>query len=353
MDHLHYLINSLDKEKMLEAIESFPRQIKEAYDIARVVTLKLEGKNIQQVVILGMGGSAIGGEVTVGLSQKFSKIPMFINRDYDVPRWVNASTLVVAVSYSGGTEETLSALDVAIKQGAQLLIVSSGGQISDIAKKQKADLITIPDGLQPRAAFGFLFLAQITALWKLGLIDIPLDIWMEDAVKEATFRTHQYSPDEIGGHAYSIARDLHEKIVAVFSGPGFLAPIAARWKGQICENAKTLAYHYQYPEMNHNEIVGWKQNPELLKNIAVVHLVGEDEDHYRVIARMDKTGQMLAHYAGGVYFFHTQGENLLSKIFSLVQLGDYVSYYLALLNNENPTPVEAIGVLKAHLATIR
>lgn len=351
VNHLQHLVATLDRQNMLEHLKNFPQHLQTAYELVDKHTFKTPTKSINQVVILGMGGSAIGGEMSVGLAHDYGKVPFFIFRNYQIPSWVDQNTLVVAVSYSGNTEETLSALNQAIARKAAFIAITSGGKLSEIALAAGVDTIIVPGGLPPRAAFGYLFMAQITTFWKLGLMNLAMDKWIRNIVQEAEFNIHPLLPCEVGGRAFELARALENKLPIIYTGPGVLAPVGIRWKGQISENAKMLAYHNVYPEMNHNEIVGWRQMPDLLNKIVVVHLQDEDDDE-RVSVRMDKTGRMISRLSGGIYYLQTHGSNVVSRMLSLVQLGDFTSFYLALLNQEDPTPVVAIDELKAYLATV-
>lgn len=351
VNHLQHLVSTLDTQNMMAHLTQFPQQLQTAFDLAESHHYKVKVDKIRQVVILGMGGSAIGGEMSVGLSHDYGKVPFFIFRNYRVPVWVDEHTLVVAVSYSGNTEETLSALNQAMQSKVPFLAITSGGKLAEAAEKAGADVIQVPGGLPPRAAFGYLFMAQLTAYWKLGLMSLPMDEWIGAIVEEAEFNLHPLLPVNVGGRAFELARALENNLPLIYTGPGILAPVGIRWKGQISENAKMLAYHNVYPEMNHNEIVGWRQMPELLSQIVVIHLQDEDDDE-RVTLRMDKTGRMISRLSGGIYYLQSHGSNVISRILSLVQLGDFISYYLALLNREDPTPVVAIDELKAYLAAV-
>lgn len=351
VNHLQHLVSTLDAQNMLAHLTQFPQQLQTAFDLAQAHKYKVKVDNIRQVVVLGMGGSAIGGEMSVGLSHDYGKVPFFIFRNYRIPAWVGEHTLVVAVSYSGNTEETLSALAGAATKNAPFMAITSGGKLAEEAERAGADVIKVPGGLPPRAAFGYLFMAQITAFWKLGLMNLAMDAWIHTIVQEAEFNIHPLLPESVGGRAFELARALEKSLPIIYTGPGILAPVGIRWKGQISENAKMLAYHNVYPEMNHNEIVGWRQMPELLSQMVVIHLQDEDDDE-RVTLRMDKTGRMISRLSGGIFYLQSHGSNVVSRILSLVQLGDFISYYLALLNREDPTPVVAIDELKAYLAAV-
>ncbi len=352
MKPLQRLISRFDREDMLQHLRNFPQHLREAYDNAKASPLNVKAKTVENILILGMGGSAIGGEMVQALALRYGTRPFFLLRDYTLPAWVTAKTLVVAVSYSGNTEETLSAATAATLKGAPVVGISSGGKLSELIKEVGGDVFKVPPSLPPRAAFGYLFTTQLVLFQRLGLLDLPLDQWLPATHRLAKHLVQTYGPAKLGGRAYNMARDLQDKLVVIYAGAQLLAPVAARWKGQLCENAKHLAYHSLYPEMNHNEIVGWEQNPDLLKRIAIIHLQDE-EDHERVLARMDKTSQMIAPLAGSLHFCHSEGQNPLARMISLVQLGDWVSYYLALLHEVDPTPVEPITKLKAYLATLK
>jgi glucose/mannose-6-phosphate isomerase len=264
---------------------------------------------------------------------------------------VDDSTVVFILSYSGNTEETLSAYVQAKEKGAKLIAISSGGILKERAQKDKVTFIEIPQGLPPRCALGYLSIIPLCILAKLGLVeDKAYAIQQAAKVLEVLGKT-KLNP-RIGQKdniAKYIAGKLVNKFAVVYSSSIQFDVTATRLRCQLNENAKALASSHLFPEMNHNEIVGW-QNPEkLLKNFTVV-MLRDKLMHPRVAKRMDITSSMLKKEGVSIIEIWSRGEDLLSRIFSLIYIGDFISFYLALLYGLDPTPVERVTYLKNELA---
>lgn len=324
---------------MEELIKGFGTQMRTAMNIGRGAVLTQPEHEIRNVLLIGLGGSAFGGEITRNYIAQQCKVPFNIVRDYEVPAYVSENTLLIASSYSGNTEETLSALESALPKGPKVVCVTSGGKIKDIATENGFDCIDLPGGYPPRTAAGFSILQQLYVMRGLGLIaDFEQDL--EAAVQAIEgFSDHD--------DARLIADQVHKKIPILYSSPAFES-IAIRWRQQFEENAKHIAFHHVIPEMNHNELVGWK-NPEALLEDCVVLLIRSEHDHSRSAIRMDISSEIIGDYAD-VVEIRAVGDSHLEQLFFLLHLGDWVSYYLALRNEEDPMPVKVIDFLKSELA---
>jgi glucose/mannose-6-phosphate isomerase len=333
---------------MRELLEAFPAQFAAASE--RALRLELPTPTeIRNVVLTGLGGSAIGGDVIRTAMDEHLRVPFAVNRDYRLPRFVSGSTLVFACSYSGNTEETLHAYGEARKLGAPIICIASGGRLAAVARADGCPLIELPAGMQPRAALGYSSILLLGALRAVGLVPDPSEALAETASLLSNLAgRYGLEIPESRNKAKSIARTLAGRIVAVYGSSGLLEAAATRWRSQLEENAKNLAFHHVLPEMNHNELVGWKFPEEALSRIAVVFLRDAGE-HSQVRKRFEETIETIRQNAAVVHEVWSEGRSLLARLFSVIYLGDYVSLYAAWLNRVDPTPVEAIESLKRKL----
>lgn len=309
-------------------------------------------RQYHNIIVTGLGGSAIGGDIlrTYGLLK--ANIPIMVNRDYDMPGYVNQDSLVLAVSYSGNTEETLSAYRQAVKQGAAVVAVTSGGKLAEMAEYDGCAVLKVPGGLSPRAATGYLFAPLALVLQDLALVaGATLDL--EETVEILQTVREQIHPGvELPDNpARVIARELKDSLPIIWGSSMHTEIAAMRWKAQINENSKAPAYFNIFPELNHNEIVGFDAPADLLKRMVVV-MLRDPEDHPRVQKRMQITRSIIENKVKKVIEIESQGQSFLAKFYSLAYIGDYASFYLALEYGINPTPVETIDYLKAELAKV-
>ncbi len=341
-----------DRYGMLEIIEALPEQCAEAVSIgARFKLPKGFRSRYKNIVITGLGGSAIGADILRSYVAGEIRVPFFVNRHYRLPNFVDKDSLVIVSSYSGNTEETLSAYKDAGAKSARRLVITSGGKLGVIAKRDNVPVISIPGGLPPRCALGFSFFPLLITLSKLGMIkDKTKDISQTISLLGDIRRTR------LGGRvsgrkntAKSIASALYGKYPVVYGGQDNMDSVVTRWRGQFEENAKTLATTHLFPEMDHNEIMGWENPKKLLKDFVVI-ILRDRSDHPRVAKRMDVTKKVIEMQGVKVIEVYSMGKDLLSRIFSLVYIGDLTSYYLAMMNRVDPTPVERIEYLKKELA---
>ncbi|MCX6133264.1 MAG: bifunctional phosphoglucose/phosphomannose isomerase [Ignavibacteriales bacterium] len=341
-------VKRVDPTAMYSWIRDFPLQAEDAVRIAQKARLTIRPKGITSIVLAGMGGSAIGGDLVRSYLSAELKIPFAVSRSYTLPAYVGRSTLVVVSSYSGNTEETLSCYREAIRRRAHVLCITTGGVVERLARKYKHSVIKVPPGLQPRAALGYSFFPLLVALAAMGFIrSQQRDI--KEAISGLKFRSQIYrDPGSSGNLPLKVAQRLHGRLPIFYSASDHLDAVNVRWRGQISENAKQLAFGHVLPEMNHNEIVGWKVDRALMKNMTVVFL-RDRGTHPRVQLREEITRKIIKAYASDVLVVSSEGRSLLARIISLVYVGDWVSYYLAILNKQNPTPVTVIEYLKNEL----
>ncbi len=340
---------AMDPQGMHSLIAAFPSQFRSASAAALSLSLR-PPTHIGNIVIAGLGGSAIGGDVVRSAAGKELRVPLVVCRDYGLPGFVDRSTLVFACSYSGNTEETLSAYQEALRCGASTVCITSGGQLAQMASRDGVSLVPIPPGMPPRAALGYSSIALLGCLRASGLIqDVKMPLAEASALIDSL--AVRYGADEPVSRnpAKAMAEALHGKVVVVYAASGLLEAAAARWRGQIEENAKNLASHHHLPEMNHNEILGWECPGEGLHGFGVVFL-RDRHDHPKIQRRFDLTIEIVRKRAPTVHEVWSEGESPLGRLFSILYLGDFVSFYLALLNGVDPTRIDAIDFLKRELS---
>ena len=325
--------------------------MEEAIAIGNKIQVPDEHKNADRIIISGLGGSAIGGDLLRSVLHYECKIPIFVNRNYFLPQFADKNTLVIISSYSGGTEESLSAYEDAVKKGCKIVCISSGGHLSLLAKNNGKVLIKVPGGLQPRCALGYSFFPMLILMNKLGLIEDKTEQIFK-IVNIVNSRAIAYSDlDEKNNQALSIALHLKGKIPVIYSSNDLLDTVNLRWRCQINENAKCMAFGNLLSEMNHNEITGWQNNPDILNNFAVISLV-DKEDNPRLLKRMKITLEIIKGLSALEIEVNGEGDTKLERIFDLIYLGDWVSFYLAILYKVDPTLIEKINILKNRLTEI-
>jgi len=338
-----------DPENMFESIWDFPENLKDAFALGEKIRLNHAYNNIQNIVIAGMGGSAIGGDVVSVLEKQNLNVPMVVCRGYSVPNWVNENTLVICSSYSGNTEETLAALEDAHMKNAQICGITTGGKISERLRELEKDVVIIPSGLQPRAALAFSFVPIAKCLEKTGVISLSFDNWMEDAIEAISKARELYSQENENNPVYELAQQVYDKIPVIYADNSTLGVAAVRLKGQICENGKMLAYHNELPEFNHNEIVGWENNPDIYEKLFVLWLTDSD-DNPRVKHRQEITQNILNEVGADQYVLEMTGNSFQERFLHSVHYGDWLSYWCAILHGTDPSPVEKISRLKEELS---
>ena len=344
-------MHEIDKDDMYQSIWDFPENIIDAIELSENITLKNEYLDVNNIIIAGMGGSAIGGDVVYSLIKNEIKIPFVVNRGYDLPAWANSSTLIICSSYSGNTEETISILEEAKSLGAKVIGITTGGVLESLCKNYSFDFVNIPSGLQPRAALAFSFIPLLYILKKTSLINVEVKNWLESSVDLIKSKREEYSLDKENNPVYQLANKLYNKLPIIYADSGSLETVAVRLKGQICENSKILAYHSIYPEMNHNEIVGWENNEEYFSNYHVLWLMDE-EMNSRNKSRKNIISEILSDLNVSQQEIKVDGNSFKERFLLLIHYGDWLSYWCAILHNTDPSPVKNIQTLKDKLSKI-
>ncbi len=344
------IYRKFDPDNMLSQLHGLPGQCLDAWNKATHFTLPDGYSTIDKVVIIGMGGSAIGGDLVRSLiSSANNTAIIFVNRDYDLPDFVDSTTLVIASSYSGNTEETLSAFHRALEKPCKKLAVTTGGTLKKLAESAKVPVFPIDHVSPPRAALGYSFIPLIAFLNKLGLLeDKTADVKeMTQSLEKLAAELNEKVPVSSNA-AKQLATDMYGKIPIIYGG-GILSEVARRWKTQINENSKTWAFFEVFPELNHNSVIGYQFPTELAAKLYVA-LLRCPSLHHRILIRYQVTSELLKQHSISHRIIDSQGGNELSQMMSLIFLGDWVSYYLAILYNIDPSPVKAIDYLKKRLA---
>lgn len=343
-------VTRLDPKEMLRLTEEFPSQCRRALAIARDAELPELEARPSLCMLTGLGGSAAGGDFTRAIFEAQGSAPFLVNRDYHLPNYVGLGDVVFATSYSGNTEETLSAYAEAKSSGARIICVTSGGKLAELATADGNALIQIPGGQPPRTALGFMLIPVLVAAERLRLI--PAQDY-EAAFDLLDSLVPKWSVDaEFGSNpAKRLAEELQGKLSVIYGLGSWQAIVANRWKGQINENSKNMTFANAFPELNHNEILGWVKAHE--QGVASwVGVVLEDGTESEKMKTRAKVTEKLVGETAKFHHVQAQGETLLAKMLSLALLGDFVSLYLAALNEVDPENIDAINVLKSELSRV-
>jgi glucose/mannose-6-phosphate isomerase len=329
-------------EKMRSLITAFPEQLKQAWEIAQSTPIDLNGWIPSNVLILGMGGSGISGSIASKMLADTSPVPIAANNDYTVPAWTGDSTLVVACSYSGNTEETLAALDAAVNAGARVVAITSGGQLGALCDQHAWPSVRIPGGEPPRSQFGFAFTSVMHVLHAAGLV--PEAVYGAFGSAAGHLTVNQANCIE---RAEALADLVEGKQVLLYSDAA-QEGLAIRWRQQLNENAKLLCSHHVFPEMNHNELVGWETGDES----HVVLMIQTPEYHKRTRIRMEVCMEIFQQQGADVVVVEGDGEDAVLRFFDLVHVGDWLSLVLAERAGVDPVDIKNIDHLKNALAQI-
>ena len=333
---------------MLECIREMPELCRQAWQMAMNFNLPPDYSKVNKVVISGMGGSAIGGDLVSSLVAAEARLPILICRDYALPAFVDAETLVIVSSYSGMTEETLSSFEQALETEAKKLVITTDGKLKTVAERRNIPVFSFDYKAQPRAALPFSFLPILGFLQKLGFLsDKSADVTEAVKVLQELSRKIDEGVPLPHNPAKQVAQRLYGYLPVIY-GAGILSEVARRWKTQFNENSKAWAFHEVFPELNHNAVVGYQFPPELAGKVAVI-LLRSAHLPERIQLRYQITCKLLDQYKVDYQFVDGEGSSALSQMMSLVLFGDYVSYYLAMLHKIDPTPVKAIDYLKEQL----
>jgi glucose/mannose-6-phosphate isomerase len=340
-------IRAADPDDMLGRIKELGKQIRDSWQIARAAQLPPAYADVRNITVIGMGGSAIGGDLAAALLADELKVPMSVHRDYGLPAYVGRDSLVIASSYSGNTEETLSAFEEARKRGAKVLVLTTGGTLATQARAGNYPVVTFSYKARPRATLGYSLGLVLGSLTRLGLVrDLSADI--DAAVADLAKLEERVHEGARTNDAKKLAIELYGRIIFAY-GAGVMGVMARRVKGQWNENAKNWSAYDVMSELNHNAVVGFP-NPQVARDAITVLLLRSDRDNPRHKIRFDVTRELLDRASIQHKSLQFGGSNLLSEVLQMTFFTDYVSFYVALLNGADPSPNTAIDYLKERLA---
>jgi glucose/mannose-6-phosphate isomerase len=341
-------IRAADPSDMLGAVLAFPHDVRSAYDAAVTRTDLPSAEGIAHIVICGMGGSAVAGDVIRSLFRDRLGVPVEVNRSPSLPAYAGRATLVVASSYSGNTAETLGAFEDAVERGCRVLPVTSGGTLATRAGELGLPVVPVPGGGQPRAALGHLAFAAMGALEAMGILP-RLGADVDETVRDLEVLCSSLGPDRpvAENPAKALAERIGDRIPVVWGAEGIAAVAAMRWKTQLNENAKVPAWWATMSELDHNEIVGWVEPHGSGHVLLVLRHAGE---HPQLPPRFPLSTAIVAQAGVDVEELHAPAGSPMAALFGLIVLGDFVSVYAGLRKGVDPTPVVVIERLKAALA---
>jgi len=339
-------MKKIDKKDMLSFCVDAAKHYGEAARLAK--TLSLDFPKPKALIVAGMGGSAIGGELLKDWTRDKIAVPVEVCREYSLPAYADEDTLVFVVSYSGETEESLSVFLDALKRGCTTVCISSGGKLREFAKKLNAPHLLVPSGMAPRATLPYLFLPMLVLLEKIGLVS-NVGSEVSETLKVLKVVSNENSPSKTldGNLSKTLASALNGTVPVVY-GFGYYRAVAQRFKTQFNENSKVPAKWETFSELNHNEIVGWESGGKLAKHFSTV-FIRDAEEPAEMRKRIEITEKLVHKQELKVFEVQGLGKSRLAKMCSVICVGDFASVYLALLRGIDPTPVKTINILKEKL----
>jgi glucose/mannose-6-phosphate isomerase len=332
---------------MKKLIEGFTQQLGHALKLGQSMDLVRPGSDIRNILITGMGGSGIGANLVESLTFGRVPIPITVSKGYNIPQFVSPHTLFIACSYSGNTEETLAAVQKGLLKRAHIICVTSGGKMLELAKEYNLFYIQVPGGSpSPRAQLGYMMISLLYALYHTNLIGAAFIKETENAIEYL-----DRGEKAIQSEAELIAKKLRGKLPIIYCDERLKA-MATRFQNQLNENSKQMAHVNTFPEMNHNEIVGWLFPENILQQSQVIYLYS-DHDHERVEKRMEICRDIFEKRSNPIIDIVAEGASLLEQYYYLIHLTDWISYYLAKENNVDPDTIDNINFLKDELAKLK
>jgi glucose/mannose-6-phosphate isomerase len=325
---------------MKTLIENFSNQLNEGLEIGKSTDITPATTKINNVVISGLGGSGIGGTLVSQLTSKQSICPIIANNGYSIPGFVGENTLLIICSYSGNTEETISAMNIGIEKKAEIACITSGGKVLEKAHELGFNNVVIPGGMPPRSCLGYSLTQLFFLLNKYGIID---NTYISEIRNSIGLIKHKQ--DDIINEAKEIANLLNHKTPVIYASSEYEGMVV-RLRQQINENSKLLCWHHVFPEMNHNELVGWTDKNE---NLAIV-LFRDNDDHPQVKKRMDICKPIFQKYTPNIIEVFSKGTSMIEKTIYFIHLGDWISYFLGINRGVDITEVNVIDYLKSELA---
>ncbi len=315
----------IDPQGMKDAVYNFADDINKASKIGKKIILNKKYNNIHNIIVVGMGGSAIGGDINKMLLKNDLSIPLIVSRNYFIPKWANKHSLVVVSSYSGGTEETLSAFKDALSKECQIYGITTGGILSKELSSNDLDFILIPSGLQPRAALAYSFVPMLYLFLHLGLIKIDLNNNLMNSIKLLKSVRDDYMLNDQKNPTWVLSNKIFNTIPILYGETDNTSVIALRWSNQLSENSKMLAFCNEIPEFNHNEIVGWENNPNLIEKLSIIWL-SDESDQERISIRQKISEKILKTIVKNQFEISLHGSSRFDRLLHLIHFGYWVKF---------------------------
>jgi glucose/mannose-6-phosphate isomerase len=339
----------LDTQGIFDVTAGLPEQVFDAAVRARGLPDLPDRERIEHVVVLGMGGSGVAGDILSAAAGPFLSVPVIVSKGYELPAFVGESSLVFAVSFSGNTEETVEAASAAAVEGAHMVVVTSGGELGRLADSWGVPRVYVPGDIpQPRAAVGAMAIPAFIVLEEIGLFP-GAQQWVDFAVEQLARRRDQLTAED--NLARELARRIGRTVPIIYGGGQLGATAASRWKNQVNENANAPAFWNTLPELCHNEVQGWGQNGDLTRQAFTLVNLRHEFEHPQVARRFDLVTPLVEEVTSQVLEVSAAGEGQLAQLLDLVLIGDFVSLHLAAQEGIDPGPVDALTTLKAALAS--
>lgn len=338
----------LDSAGMFEAAAALPEQLEDAIDRAHQVDGLPAPKGITNVLVVGMGGSGIVGDFLTVSAGPFTRLPIVVIKNYEPPSYVSDNTLVLAVSFSGNTEETIQAVSTAASLGGRIVAITTGGQLAELARKWNVAVVEVDSTIpMPRAGLGAMAAPALVVLERLGFF-AGATAWLSDAIAHLKVRRDELLGDN--SVAQKLAHQIGRTVPIIYGGGGLGSVAGLRLKTQINENAKAPAFWATVPEMCHNEIVGWGQHGDLTRQMFSAVFLRHDFEHPQVTRAFEVLGELLEEVTSDICQLTAAGESSIAQLLDLIMLGDFVSLHMATQEGIDPGPVPIIDELKAKLA---
>ena len=336
----------LDTVGMYDLTAGLPEQVRTAAEDARGLDNLPDKSTIEHVVVLGMGGSGVSGDLVAASAGPFMSVPVVTVKSYELPAFVGDNSLVFAISCSGNTEETLEAATEAAMQGAKIVAITQGGELGKLAAGWGAPVIPVPEIPQPRAALGAMAIPPLVVLEEMGLFPGATQ-WIDLAVTQLQRRRDALV--KAGNEAERLAHRIGRRLPLLHGGGAVGATAAQRWKTQINENANAPAFWAAQPELCHNEIQGWGQHGDVTRQVLTLVQLRHDSEHPQVMRRFDLTAEYMREVVGSIEEVRAEGDGDLAQLLDLILVGDFVSLHLAFQEGIDPGPVPTLVELKQRL----
>ncbi|HKI79218.1 MAG TPA: bifunctional phosphoglucose/phosphomannose isomerase [Ignavibacteriaceae bacterium] len=338
-------ISKYDPQNQFEVLIETYKQVEYAW--SNKFNLSSINKNeIDSIIVTGLGGSAISGDLLQNYLREELKVPYNVNRNYYLPAFANENTLLIVSSYSGNTEETIEVLGQSIKKKCKIVAVTTGGKVGEIAEQNNIPIVKLKEGFQPRYSLGLSFFSLLKVVQSLGLIDNQTEIvnniislWKEKGI--------EFSRNN--SQAYNLAVSLAGFIPVIYSCSDLTSAVGYRFKCQVNENSKLHAFHNSIPEMNHNEIIGWESFAESQLNAKIVNIIDE-EYHSKIKERFKIASELMKNDGGEIISLESKQPDFKLRLMELIYLCDWISYYLGIIREKDPSEIENINILKKRLS---